>query len=477
MQKKRMNKIGIAAVITALLVSLTVSGFRQDQRENAAYEHFLFDDSYVHTIDITCSQWEKVISEASLEHYVLCTITIDDEQFQNVGIRAKGNNSLRLNEEYGLSRFSLKLKFDFMDERFSYHGLDKFSLDASFQDNSYMKTILAFDMMRYMEVPAPLCSYVWVRVNGADWGLFLAVEEGGPSFVRRNFGNDHGVLYQPDYRSLQDENADVALRYTDDSFKSYANIFDNAKTAVTVYDKKRLIRTLKKLPENDELSTILDVDEILRYFSVQVFVMNWDSYLGMTGHNYLLYEEDGLLQMLPWDYNLAFATYPLGMSDPLTDAETLINYPIDTPLMCTSMEERPVFYELMKEADCLRQYHEYLAELHEGYFSSGRFETKMKMWANLIDEYVKQDPTAYCSYADHLEAVDMLEKICLLRSESIQRQLERQIPSTMTEQNADREQLLDCSDVDIQVLGDFEDLEKAGHRQDQALQKVLRSNK
>ena len=205
--------------------------------------------------------------------------------------------------------------------------------------------------------------------------------------------------------------------------------------------------------------------------------MNWDSYLGMTGHNYLLYEEDGLLQMLPWDYNLAFATYPLGMSDPLTDAETLINYPIDTPLMRTSMEERPVFYELMKEADCLRQYHEYLAELHGGYFSSGRFETKMKMWANLIDEYVKQDPTAYCSYADHLEAVDMLEKICLLRSESIQRQLERQIPSTMTEQNADREQLLDCSDVDIQVLGDFEDLEKAGHRQDQALQKVLRFNK
>lgn len=183
-----------------------------------------------------------------MEHYVLCTVTIDDEQFQNVGIRAKGNNSLRLNEEYGLSRFSLKLKFDFMDERFSYHGLDKFSLDASFQDNSYMKTILAFDMMRYMEVPVPLCSYVWVRVNGADWGLFLAVEEADHLLSEEISGNDHGVLYQPDYRSLQDENADVALRYTDDSFKSYANIFDNAKTAVTVYDKKRLIRTLKKLP-------------------------------------------------------------------------------------------------------------------------------------------------------------------------------------------------------------------------------------
>ena len=59
----------------------------------------------------------------------------------------------------------------------NYHGLDKFSLDASFQDNSYLKTYLVYDMMDYMEVPAPLCSYAWVTVNGQPWGLFLAIEE------------------------------------------------------------------------------------------------------------------------------------------------------------------------------------------------------------------------------------------------------------------------------------------------------------
>ena len=35
----------------------------------------------------------------------------------------------------------------------------KLSLDASFQDNSYLKTWLVYHMMAYMEVPAPLCSY------------------------------------------------------------------------------------------------------------------------------------------------------------------------------------------------------------------------------------------------------------------------------------------------------------------------------
>ena len=57
-------------------------------------------------------------------------------------------------------------------------------------------------------------SYVWVTVNGEDWGLFLAVEEPEEAFARRNYGADHGKLYKPDYRSLEAENRDVALQYT-----------------------------------------------------------------------------------------------------------------------------------------------------------------------------------------------------------------------------------------------------------------------
>ena len=80
-----------------------------------------------------------------------------------------------------------------------------------------------------MGVPTPLCSYTWVRVNGEDWGLFLAIEEPEEAFVKRAFGADHGQLHKPDYKSLNHENADVHLRYTDDDFDSYDNIFRNAK--------------------------------------------------------------------------------------------------------------------------------------------------------------------------------------------------------------------------------------------------------
>ncbi len=51
------------------------------------------------------------------------------------------------------------------------------------------------------------------------------------------------------------------------------------------------------------------MDEVLRYFVVHNFVVNGDSYTGSMIHNYYLYEQDGKLSMIPWDYNLAFGGF------------------------------------------------------------------------------------------------------------------------------------------------------------------------
>ncbi|MBP5198472.1 MAG: CotH kinase family protein, partial [Lachnospiraceae bacterium] len=102
---------------------------------------------------------------------------------------------------------------------------------------------------------------------------------------------------------------DVKLKYTDDDPDSYSNIFDNAKTDVTTQDKNRLISALKNLSEETDLETTVDVDEVISYFVVHNFVVNGDSYTGSMIHNYYLYEEEGKLSMIPWDYNLAFGSF------------------------------------------------------------------------------------------------------------------------------------------------------------------------
>lgn len=49
----------------------------------------------------------------------------------------------------------------------------------------------------------------------------------------------------------------------------------------------------------------------------------------------------------------------------------------------------------------------------------------------MIAPYVEKDPTAFCSYEDHRLAADTLEQVCMLRAESVRKQLDGEIPATI----------------------------------------------
>ena len=208
------------------------------------------------------------------------------------------------------------------------------------------------------------------------------------------------------------------LRYIDDDPESYPGIFDNAKFSPAEADKRRLIQSLEALNSGENLDQAVNVDGALRYFVGQVFLMNWDSYLGHTGHNYFLYEEEGQLSILPWDYNLAFGTYALGMSEPIRDPNVLINYPILTPAPGEHMKNRPLYHSLMQVEEYFQQYQAYFDWFLEEYVESGRLSAELWEAAAQIAPYVGKDPTAFCSYEDHRLAVETLEQACLLRGEA-----------------------------------------------------------
>lgn len=203
---KYMDKICCLALLLALVVtgvflnapSLGIQAASTTQ----GYESRLFDTSRVHTIDIVMDDWEGVLEGCTDEEYELCSVVIDNESYNNVAIRAKGNTSLTQVASYGNDRYSFKIEFDHYDSTISYHGLDKLSLNNIIQDNTYMKDYLTYQMMGYFGVDAPLCSYVYITVNGEDWGLYLAVEGVEESFLERNYGSDYGELYKPDSMSM-----------------------------------------------------------------------------------------------------------------------------------------------------------------------------------------------------------------------------------------------------------------------------------
>ena len=526
------------------------------------YENRLFDQSRVHTVDIVMDGWEDFLETCTNEEYAPCTVVIDGEVYENVGLRAKGNTSLSSVRQYGSSRYSFKVEFDQYGSGFSYHGLDKLSLNNLIQDNTYLKDYMVYTMMNKMGAAAPLCSFARITVNGEEWGLYMAVEAVEDSFLRRNYGADYGELYKPDSMSFgggrgngrdfsmddfaekfrentaggESEQAegsgftqtggfdpaqmgefdfsqfggmtppdmgnfdpsqmggmtlpdmgnfdpsqmggmtppdmgnfdpsqmgggfgmgssDVRLQYTDDDPASYPNIFDSAKTAVTPADQSRLIAALKAMNEGD--TSAVDTEAVMRYLAVHDFVCNGDSYTGMMVHNYYLYEEDGVLSMLPWDYNLAMGAFSMGggfggMSGGATGT---VNSPIDSPVSGGDVSSRPMVAWIFDDEETTARYHEIYSECIETLFESGWFEETVTAVSEMIAPYVESDPTKFCTYEQFTEGVEALKEFGRLRAGSVRGQLDGTIPSTREGQNADSSALVDASHLDLSVMGSF----------------------
>lgn len=568
-------------------VTQEVNGEQVSTSTEAAYKSKLFDASYVHSINIEIDEadWNDLLENASDQNFYTCNITIDGEEYSNVGIRTKGNSSLSQVVNSDSDRYSFKINFKKYNKEQNYYGLEKLNLNNIIQDATYMKDYLAYTMMGEFGVASPYVSYSYITINGEEWGLYLNVEEVEESFLERNYGEDYGDLYKPETMEMngdkvgqmpqgmnpenlpegfdpenmmqrpQGENqedimqapeasqtADTTqmptatdtgnmpeisqeadgndmqggqgfkggfggpgsenslgadLKYTDDQYDSYANIFDYAETDITDNDKDRLIASLKQLNEGTNLDEVLDVDALLRYFVVHNFVDNYDSYTGTMLHNYYLYEQDGKLTMLPWDYNLAFGAFggmggkndkgnmllpnnnaeqnndatqnvemnqSKGNAEPDktnkgqmmgegVDATSMVNMAIDTPLSGADEEDRPMWSQLINNETYKAKYHELFDEFLQNYIENGAIQDEINRVVEMISPYVQKDPTAFYTYEEFTKGVETIKTFISLRGESIRKQLTGEIPSTTEEQNTFTGELVDASSINLSDMG------------------------
>ena len=254
----------------------------------------------------------------------------------------------------------------------------------------------------------------------------------------------------PNGDMFSDDNG-ASLKYTDDEVSSYSDIFDNTITNSDEDDWNKVIAALKSLSEDDAESAV-DTDEVIRYFVAHNFVLNYDSYTGNMLHNYFLYENDGKLSLLPWDYNLAFGTFAgggeMGNGE---NATALINTGIDSPLSGADEADRPFWEFIASDEDYLEQYHKVYDELISSFFESGRFESELERVYNMIRPYVEKDTSAFYTVDEFDDAYETLNKFCLLRAESIRKQLSGELASISDEQTASEQ--VDASDISIKTMG------------------------
>ena len=486
--------ISIALIAILILVSIPFINKADNitvEISQPDYVSKLFNKDKVSEIDIMIDDktWQDLLDNAIKEEYYNCDISINGEVFSNVGIRAKGNSSLSMvANDSTTDRYSFKIDFGEYIKGQSYYGLDKLALNNNISDATSMKEYLSYEMFSEMGIPTPGFAYSNIKVNGKEWGLYLAVEVMEESFIERYYGNSEGNLYKPEgmelggnmnfqardmeemrprnqpqgnnqndfkknlEKNLQDPkdvgvqqgndergnipnnmagprmgmggNSGTNLVYINDDISSYSGIFDNAIFKTTgKKDKQTLVNIIKNLNDGVDLEKYIDVDEVLRYFSVNTFLVNLDSYAGSMKHNYYIYERDGQIQILPWDLNLSFAGHEM------SEGNKAINFPIDNPVTDT-MENSPLISKLLEVDEYKEIYREYLEKLVLEYINSDRYEASISKVNSLIGDYIKNDPTAFYTYEEYKESLPVLLRFGKDRADSIIAQLNGQQPST-----------------------------------------------
>ena len=500
--QKYMTRVAAVLMAAAVCLCLAAIGSAGEMAEvfgrsgiGMEYESRLFDTDEILRINLVMEEdeWEDMLANAMEEAYYACDVEINGEMFYHVGIRPKGNTSLTsIASDPGTDRYSLKLEFDQYETGQTCYGLDKLILNNHYADATSMKEALVYDMYQYLGADASLYNYAEISVNGEYWGLYLALEAVEDSFLLRNYGTENGALYKPDSMNMgnkgdesfhdmqpqerqqeQEQSQDrerkeefkpgghgdfsmggsgANLNYTDQDLDSYSTIWEGKVTDTGEVEHKRVVEALKNISEGTDLENYMDVDNLLKYMAVHIFSVNEDSLSGMMAHNYYLYESVGQLNLLPWDYNLAFGGMggmggSNGSSDSNDSATRMVNNAIDHAFSGTEF-----FDTLMENEEYHARYYGYLKQLVEEYIDEGGFESFYRRTRNQIDSLVEQDPTAFYSYEEYEEAVDTLYEIVRLRGQSIGGQIEGTIPSAEEEQR-DSDTLIDASHLDLSVMG------------------------
>lgn len=218
-------------------------------------------------------------------------VTVDDQIFENVGIRKKGFIG-SLSE----TKPSFKVRFDKFEDDQNFFDMKRLTLNNCVQDPSFVRQCLAYDLFRKVGIKAPRCNFASVSVNGENLGIYANVESVKKPFLRRNFADPEGNLYEGTLSDFRPGWTGTFNQKTNDQELSKDAI--NAVANALTLEDERLIT---------ELSKIIDFDSFMNFWAIETLTAHWDGYAGNT-NNYHIYQDptSEKLHFIPWGVDQTF---------------------------------------------------------------------------------------------------------------------------------------------------------------------------
>ena len=449
----------------------------QGKAKEGAYAK-LFNKETIQDVKISIDEnnWNYLLQNAIDKPTVLASsVSIGDATVKYVGIKTKGNLTLKEVWNSSSDRFSFTINFGkyintdngYTDKQ-NLYGLRKVALNNIYGDATLMKEYLSYELMTKMGIPTPEYSLINLYINDEFYGVYMMVESIDSSLTQRTLGEKSDYLVKPESSGgdlIYDNSLDEYIN-DDGEFDFSSIIYDNSGNIIYPNDKSNSLYKYNGLWENDEdtfedivdmlptifkwmktlnelnntnnpntddyklaLEEIIDVDSLIRYFAVNTYLVNLDSYQSEKMQNYALYiNETGRATIIPWDYNYSFGVYGLG------NASDVINFDIYNPVINTTLKDRPLLNAILQNDEYKALYEKYLNDItiiaSEGgttsdgdTYEENNFATILNKYNKLLNNIYGNDPTAFYTLDEYNKATTSLKKLIEQRSEAVLNQL------------------------------------------------------
>lgn len=310
---KRVHLLGVllllagGVVVDAQAVRPLLLGIGQTQLSGA---DAFFDDTVLHEIrlDINSRDWQSLKDHYLENTYYPCDMRWRDQTVRYIGIRSRGTGS-----RSGIKP-GLRVDFDRYTADQKFLGLKSYILRNNTQDSSNMRERISMLLFRRLGLLASREAHTKLYVNNVYVGVYTIVESVDKDFLKRNVGEDGGYLYKYDYPT-------EAQRYYFEDWGSNPSAYvplpfkpetheDDPRPEFIV----QLAQTINQTSDamfRTAIAEYLDLTKFIRHVAVEVFLADYDGFLGDFGmNNFYLYrfQDKKLFSLIAWDKSQAFSS-------------------------------------------------------------------------------------------------------------------------------------------------------------------------
>lgn len=332
-------------------------------------------------VRIDAANYKAMVSSEQKKQYTV-SVSADRSAYETAKINIRGNSSRQFGLAHPAKRIPFEIKF-YTARPFGGFENKSVKFINCFYPYRLIAEYLALELFSFAGIPTPVHSFAFVRFNDVDFGLYIAVEDINKPFLSKWYAEP----LQAAYKSTINE--EKASEYIDSEW--FGHLFEKVSG-----NSAHLSALTEALEKGEGYEQYINLDEWLRFFAC-IAVTGGDGSMLTEQNNFVLYDNNGKFDLIPWDLSEAFS----GRKAPDSIDHYYVWHNESTP--------NPLFELLMSHQAYRDQYRAYIREFTEGFLQPSAIQARYDAILDALAPYLPKD---------HSILLNSEETLAELRSES-----------------------------------------------------------